>query len=112
MRSACIGSAILAGVLAWTAVPAGCVAALGALGAPPRSGVAPAPPAHPAEAAPAAEAQGSGGAPAAAGAGSSPAVVLWLVPGGGGLSAARALQLPGMARAAPRRRGAAAGAAA
>ncbi|HXO26487.1 MAG TPA: acetyl-CoA carboxylase biotin carboxyl carrier protein subunit, partial [Thermoanaerobaculia bacterium] len=67
MRPACIGRAILAGVLAWTAVPAGCLAALGAS---PRSGVAPAPPAHPAEAAPAssaaapgAEGQGFGGAP-------------------------------------------------
>jgi hypothetical protein len=86
MRQACIGSAILAGVLAWTAVPAGCVAALGA---PPRSGVAPAPPAHPAEAAPAsssaapaAEGQGSGGAPPAAVAGPSPATALWIVPGG------------------------------
>jgi hypothetical protein len=102
MRPAYIGSAILAGVLAWTAVPAGCVAALGALGAlgaSPRSGVAPAPPAHPAEAAPAsssaapaAEGQGSGGAPPVAGApasgapaavaGPSPATALWLVPGG------------------------------
>jgi hypothetical protein len=98
MRQVCIGSAILAGVLAWTAVPAGCVAALGALGAPPRSGVAPTPPAHPAEAvpasssaAPAAEGQGSGGAPPAAGApaggtpaagaGPSPATALWIVPG-------------------------------
>ena len=86
MRPACIGSAILAAVLAWTATPARCLAALAAS---PRGGAAPAS-ARPAEAspasstaAPAAEGQGSGGAPAGGGAGAAtPALTaLWFAPG-------------------------------